>query len=128
EAGAVAPADGGRRRARRAHRSTGGCRQRERWRRLTEGVTRPLEVLTVGRISVDLYAEEMNLGWNEVTPFVKSIGGSPTNVAVAAAPPGHRAAALTKGGSDPFGGERQANLPSVASGHHLCAPPPPLRS
>ena len=27
----------------------------------------PLELLTVGRVSVDLYAEEIGLDWNEVT-------------------------------------------------------------
>ena len=54
-----------------------------------------LELLTVGRISVDLYARETGVGFDRPQTFVKSLGGSPTNVAVAAARLGHRAAVLT---------------------------------
>jgi 5-dehydro-2-deoxygluconokinase len=63
-----------------------------------------LEVLTTGRISVDLYSEELGLGWDDITHFVKSIGGTATNVAVAAARLGHRTAVFTKLGADPFAG------------------------
>jgi 5-dehydro-2-deoxygluconokinase len=63
-----------------------------------------IEVLTTGRISVDLYAEELGLNWNDITHFVKSVGGTATNVAVAVARLGHRAAVFTKLGADPFGG------------------------
>ena len=62
-----------------------------------------LEALTVGRIGVDLYAEELNASFTEARRFSKSIGGSPTNVAVALARLGHRAAVLTKVGDDPLG-------------------------
>ncbi len=62
-----------------------------------------LEVLTVGRVSVDLYAEQLGVGLAEVRTFRKSVGGTATNVAVAAARLGHRAAVLTKVGNDPFG-------------------------
>jgi 5-dehydro-2-deoxygluconokinase len=63
----------------------------------------PLDALTVGRIGVDLYAEELNASFTEARRFVKSIGGSPTNVAVALARLGHRAAVLTKVGDDALG-------------------------
>jgi 5-dehydro-2-deoxygluconokinase len=63
-----------------------------------------LEVLTVGRISVDLYAEQLGEHLNEVRTFRKSVGGTATNVAVAAARLGHRAAVFTKVGDDPMGG------------------------
>jgi len=63
----------------------------------------PLDLLTVGRISVDLYANEPNAGFGDPQTFVKSVGGSPTNVAIAAALLGHRSAVLTKVGNDPFG-------------------------
>ena len=43
------------------------------------------DVITVGRVSVDLYAEEVNASFTDPQTFRKSIGGSPTNVAVAAA-------------------------------------------
>jgi 5-dehydro-2-deoxygluconokinase len=62
-----------------------------------------LELLTVGRISVDLYCEQLNAGWHEAESFMKAVGGSPTNVAIAAARLGRRAAVFTKVGSDPFG-------------------------
>jgi 5-dehydro-2-deoxygluconokinase len=62
-----------------------------------------LEVLTIGRVSVDLYADEPGATFTDPQRFVKSVGGSPTNVAVAAARLGRRAAVITKVGDDPFG-------------------------
>lgn len=63
----------------------------------------PIEVLSVGRVSVDLYAVEPNVGFDGQQSFQKSVGGSPTNVAVAAAQLGHRVALATKVGDDDFG-------------------------
>lgn len=62
------------------------------------------EVLTVGRISVDLYAEQIGASLNDVESFRKSVGGTATNVAVAAARLGHHSAVLTRVGDDHFGG------------------------
>ena len=62
-----------------------------------------LELLTVGRISIDLYCGQLGAGWHEATSFNKAVGGSPTNVAIAAARLGRRAAVFTKVGADPFG-------------------------
>jgi 5-dehydro-2-deoxygluconokinase len=62
-----------------------------------------LEVLTVGRVSVDLYPEQIGVPLADVRTFRKMLGGSPTNVAVAAARLGRRAAVVTKVGDDPFG-------------------------
>ncbi len=62
-----------------------------------------LELLTVGRISVDLYAEQLNTPTREVVSYRKSIGGTATNVAVAAARLGRRAGVFTKVGDDRFG-------------------------
>jgi 5-dehydro-2-deoxygluconokinase len=62
-----------------------------------------LELLTVGRISIDLYCGQLGAGWHEATSFAKAVGGSPTNVAIAAARLGRRAALYTKVGEDPFG-------------------------
>lgn len=64
---------------------------------------KPVDVLSVGRISVDLYAVEPNMGFDEQQSFQKSVGGSPTNVAVAAAQLGNRVALATKVGDDAFG-------------------------
>lgn len=63
----------------------------------------PLDVLSVGRISVDLYAVEPNVGFDGQQSFQKSVGGSPTNVAVAAAQLGLRVGLATKVGDDLFG-------------------------
>ena len=62
-----------------------------------------LELLTVGRIGVDLYAEQLGVSLTEVTSFRKSLGGTATNVAVAAARLGHRTAVFTRVGDDEFG-------------------------
>lgn len=62
-----------------------------------------LDLLTVGRISVDLYANELGASFNDPQTFSKSIGGTATNVAVAAARLGRRSAVYTKVGVDPFG-------------------------
>jgi 5-dehydro-2-deoxygluconokinase len=61
------------------------------------------DVLTIGRISVDLYTEQPGVSLNEATTFRKSIGGTSTNVAIAAARLGCHAATVTKVGADPFG-------------------------
>ncbi len=62
-----------------------------------------LELLTVGRISIDLYCDQLGADWHAATSFSKAVGGSPTNVAIQAARLGHRAAVFTKVGGDPFG-------------------------
>ncbi len=62
-----------------------------------------LDVLTVGRISIDLYCGQIGAGWHEAVTFSKAVGGSPTNVAIAAARLGRRTAVYTKVGEDPFG-------------------------
>ena len=61
-----------------------------------------LELLTVGRVGVDLYPLQQG-PLKDVQTFEKFLGGTATNVAVAAARLGHRTAVLTKVGSDGFG-------------------------
>ena len=61
------------------------------------------DVLTMGRVSVDLYPEQSGVPLAGVRSFAKSLGGSPTNVAVAAARLGRSAAVITKVGDDGFG-------------------------
>lgn len=62
-----------------------------------------MDLLSVGRISVDLYALESGVGFEGQQTFHKSVGGSPTNVAVAAARLGLHAGIATKVGDDAFG-------------------------
>lgn len=57
----------------------------------------------MGRIGVDLYPLQDRVPLAEVTSFGKYLGGSPSNVAVAAARHGHRTAIITRTGRDAFG-------------------------
>ena len=61
------------------------------------------DLLTMGRISVDIYPNDIGVGLEDVTSFGKYLGGSPSNVAVAAAKHGRRSAVITRTGEDPFG-------------------------
>ncbi|MEV0121946.1 5-dehydro-2-deoxygluconokinase [Streptomyces sp. NPDC050703] len=63
----------------------------------------PYDVITMGRIGVDLYPLQAGVPLDEVTSFGKFLGGSASNVAVAAARLGRRAAVVTRTGEDPFG-------------------------
>jgi 5-dehydro-2-deoxygluconokinase len=62
-----------------------------------------LDVLTIGRVSVDLYPLQDGVGLEDVSTFGKYLGGSATNVAVAAARHGLHSAVITRTGHDPFG-------------------------
>src|SRR5690242_21745102 len=57
----------------------------------------------MGRVSVDLYPQEVGVALEDVETFGKYLGGSATNVAVAAARLGRAAAVITRTGADPFG-------------------------
>src|SRR3954454_12981159 len=61
------------------------------------------DVITIGRIGVDVYPLQTGVSLRRVTSFGKYLGGSPTNVAVAAARFGRRTAVITRTGDDPFG-------------------------
>ena len=61
------------------------------------------EVLTMGRVGVDLYPLQDNVGLEDVDTFSKSVGGSAGNVAIAAAKHGRRTALISRTGPDAFG-------------------------
>jgi 5-dehydro-2-deoxygluconokinase len=61
------------------------------------------ELLTIGRISVDIYPNDIGVGLEDVSSFGKYLGGSPANVAVAAARHGRRTGVITRTGDDAFG-------------------------
>lgn len=63
----------------------------------------PFDILTMGRVGVDVYPLQPGVSLRHVTAFGKYLGGSATNVAVAAARLGRRSAVITKTGRDPFG-------------------------
>lgn len=61
------------------------------------------DLITMGRIGVDLYPLQTGVPLDRVTSFGKFLGGSATNVAVAAARLGLGTAVITRTGDDPFG-------------------------
>jgi 5-dehydro-2-deoxygluconokinase len=61
------------------------------------------DVLTMGRVGVDVYPEQIGVGLEDVTSFGKYLGGSAGNVAVAAARHGRFTALVSGVGADPFG-------------------------
>jgi len=63
----------------------------------------PFDVITIGRVGVDIYPLQIGVGLEDVTSFGKFLGGSATNVAVAAAKYGLKSAVITRTGNDPFG-------------------------
>jgi 5-dehydro-2-deoxygluconokinase len=65
--------------------------------------TATFDVLTMGRMGVDVYPLQIGVSLREVQTFGKYLGGSPANVAVAAARYGRRSAVITRTGKDPFG-------------------------
>jgi 5-dehydro-2-deoxygluconokinase len=87
-----------------------------------------LEVLTVGRVGVDLYPLQAG-PLAGVSTFQKFLGGTATNVAVGAARLGRRAAVLTKVGPDPLGAFVRSTLEGfgvdsryVGTAEHLLTP------
>jgi len=87
-----------------------------------------LEIITMGRVSVDLYPEQIGVPLAEVKTFAKSLGGSATNVAVAAARLGHRSAVITKVGDDSFGQYIRAALEGFGVDARYVGTDPDLRT
>ncbi|HEX4248068.1 MAG TPA: 5-dehydro-2-deoxygluconokinase [Pseudonocardia sp.] len=61
------------------------------------------EVLTMGRLGVDIYPLQTGVSLRKVETFGKYLGGTAANVAVAAARYGRRSALISRTGADPFG-------------------------
>ena len=57
----------------------------------------------MGRVGVDLYPLQDNVGLEDVDTFSKTVGGSAGNVAIAAAKHGRRTALISRTGPDAFG-------------------------
>ncbi|GHB32104.1 5-dehydro-2-deoxygluconokinase [Streptomyces viridiviolaceus] len=70
---------------------------------MTESAQR-FDLITMGRIGVDLYPLQTGVPLAQVETFGKFLGGSAANVAVAAARLGRTTALITRTGDDPFGG------------------------
>ena len=86
----------------------------------------PYELLTMGRISVDVYPQQVGVGLERVDSFGKYLGGSSSNVAVAAARHGRRTATITRTGDDPFGRYLRAELRAFGVDDRMVAAVPGL--
>ena len=62
-----------------------------------------LDVVAIGRSSVDLYGQQVGGRLEDMASFAKSVGGSPTNTAIGAARLGLRAGLVTRVGDEHFG-------------------------
>ena len=69
----------------------------------TQASTAAYDLVAMGRTGVDIYPLQHGVGLEDVQTFQKFLGGSATNVAVAAARYGRRAALITRTGKDAFG-------------------------
>jgi len=67
------------------------------------GESGAFEVLTMGRLGVDIYPQQIGVSLRHVESFGKFLGGSAANVAVASARHGRRTALISRTGQDPFG-------------------------
>src|SRR6186997_3336426 len=77
-------------------------RQGEVSRRMAED-EKALDLLAIGRSSIDLYGEQVGGRLEDMGSFAKYVGGSPTNTAIGAARLGLRTALLTRVGADHMG-------------------------
>jgi 5-dehydro-2-deoxygluconokinase len=64
---------------------------------------KPLDVITIGRSSVDLYGQQVGGRLEDMGSFQKYIGGSPTNMAAGTARLGLRSALITRVGDEHMG-------------------------
>jgi 5-dehydro-2-deoxygluconokinase len=66
-------------------------------------MTKPLDVITIGRASVDLYGVQIGGRLEDMASFRKYIGGSPTNIAAGTARLGLKSALITRVGDEHMG-------------------------
>lgn len=64
---------------------------------------KPLDVITIGRASVDLYGQQIGSRLEDIASFAKSVGGCPANIAVGTARLGLKSALLTRVGDEQMG-------------------------
>jgi 5-dehydro-2-deoxygluconokinase len=63
-----------------------------------------LDVITIGRSSVDLYGQQIGSRLEDIGSFTKAIGGCPANIAVGTARLGLKSALITRVGAEQMGG------------------------
>ena len=80
-----------------------------------------LDVITIGRASVDLYGQQIGSRLEDIASFAKSVGGCPANIAVGTARLGLSSALITRVGDEQMGRfirEQLAREGVDTRGHH----------
>ena len=62
-----------------------------------------LDVITMGRCSVDLYGQQIGSRLEDIASFAKSVGGSPSNIAIGTARLGLKSGLITRVGDEQMG-------------------------
>ncbi|MEO8684502.1 MAG: 5-dehydro-2-deoxygluconokinase [Devosia sp.] len=62
-----------------------------------------LDVITIGRASVDLYGQQVGTRLEDIGSFAKSVGGCPANIAIGTARLGLKSALITRVGNEQMG-------------------------
>ena len=70
---------------------------------LTFNQNRPLDLIALGRLCIDLNANETNRPMEETSTFTKYVGGSPANIAIGSARLGQKAGFIGKVANDQMG-------------------------
>jgi 5-dehydro-2-deoxygluconokinase len=63
-----------------------------------------LDVITIGRSSVDLYGQQIGTRLEDIGTFTKAVGGCPSNIAIGTARLGLKSAVITRVGAEQMGG------------------------
>jgi 5-dehydro-2-deoxygluconokinase len=66
-------------------------------------VNTQLDLIAIGRVSVDLYGQQIGSRLEDVATFAKAVGGCPANVAIGAARLGLKSALISRVGDEPMG-------------------------
>ncbi len=62
-----------------------------------------IDVIAIGRCSVDLYGQQVGSRLEDVASFAKSVGGCPSNIAIGTARLGLKSGLITRVGDEPMG-------------------------
>ena len=63
----------------------------------------PLDVITIGRSSVDIYGQQIGARLEDTVTFARSVGGCPSNIAIGTSRLGLKSAVITRVGDEAMG-------------------------
>ena len=89
-----------------------------------------LDVITIGRSSVDLYGQQIGGRLEDMATFAKSVGGCPANIAIGTARLGLKSALITRVGDEHMGRfiREQLQREGVDDARRATDPEPPHRA